>query len=66
MPLSKSANVIKKFVEKNNLFKKIKTESACVLFERYDNWFSYYKQTAPSEQIQNTVNIFDKIHLIIL
>lgn len=56
-----SENWLEQFMEKNNLFKKIKSESACVLLERYESWFSYYRDTSPLEQLQNTIKIFDSV-----
>lgn len=57
-----SSSWLEKFVTENNLFRVIRRESACLLFESYDDWFSYYKKTSPNDQVRSMVKILDSIH----
>ncbi len=56
-----SSSWIEKFVNDNGLFHKIRQESACVILERFDPWFSYYKNTSPNDELRSTVEIFEMI-----
>jgi len=51
-----------KFFHDNNLFKLAKQESACILLEKYDEWFSFYKKTCPTPESQSVVDIFNFLH----
>ena len=57
-----SSEWLENFIKVHNLFRKIKQESACVILENYGSWFNYYKNTAPNDEIENMVKIFDYIH----
>jgi hypothetical protein len=50
---------VKIFLE---LFKKIDQMSACVILENYNDWFSYYKETTPTQESKAVVEIFNEIH----
>jgi len=57
-----SVEWIELFVNNLKLFKKITHTSASVLLENYENWFTYYKKTAPNEEAKSVVKILDTIH----
>jgi len=57
-----SAKWIEKFFKDLNFFKIIKISSASVIFEHYEAWFGYYKNTAPNDELKGVVNLFDIIH----
>ena len=57
-----SSQWITEYLLRKKLFKKIKQTSACVILENYDDWFSYYKETAPTQESKEVVKIFDVIH----
>lgn len=57
-----SANWISKFVEEKNLFTLFKQDSAAVIFENFDSWFSYYEHTAPTDEFRSAVKLFNSIH----
>jgi hypothetical protein len=57
-----SSNWISKFVEKKNLFNLFRQDSAAVLFENFDSWFSYYENTAPTDEFRSVVKLFNSIH----
>lgn len=58
-----SANWLVKFLEKNNLFRLIKQESASIILEKYTDWFTYYKNTSPTDEARSLVQLFDFIKL---
>ena len=53
---------ITEYLLNKKLFKKIDQTSACVILENYDDWFSYYKETAPTQESKAVVEIFDTIY----
>ena len=57
-----SSQLITEYLLKKKLFKKIEQTSACVILENYDDWFSYYKETAPTQESKAVVKIFDVIY----
>ena len=57
-----SSNWISKFVEEKNLFKIFRQDSAAVLFENFDSWFSYYEKTAPTDEFRSVVKLFNSIN----
>ena len=57
-----SVKWIEKFFKDLNYFKIIKISSASVIFEHYEEWFGYYKNTAPNDELKGVVNLFDIIY----
>jgi len=57
-----SVSWIEKFVKNLKLFKKITHTSASVILEHYDEWFTYYKKTTPTDEGNAVLEIFDMIH----
>jgi 2-polyprenyl-3-methyl-5-hydroxy-6-metoxy-1,4-benzoquinol methylase len=50
------------YLKKKKLFKIIKKESASVILENFESWFSYYSENAPNEDIRNMSEIWKSIH----
>ena len=57
-----SSKWISKFVEQKNLFRLFKQDSAAVLLENFDSWFSYYENTAPTDEFKSVIKLFNSIH----
>ena len=53
---------ITEYLLNKKLFKKIDQMSACVILENYNDWFSYYKETTPTQESKAVVEIFNEIH----
>lgn len=50
------------YLKEKKLFKLIKKESASVILENFESWFSYYSKNAPSEDVRNMAEIWKSIH----
>ena len=50
------------FLKENKLFKLNKQESASLILEKYDEWFAYYRKTAPNDETRSIIQLFDFIH----
>ena len=44
------------------LFKIVSVSSATVIFEHYEDWFGYYKNTVLNDELQGFVDLLDIIH----
>ncbi len=57
-----SVGWIENFVKDLKLFKKITATTASVILEHYDDWFTYYKKTAPTDESKAVLEILDTIY----